>query len=284
LRRTKRVPLLLLGMMAVLFGITLNRPEPWAGWLQAFAEAGMVGALADWFAVVALFRHPLGLPIPHTAIVPRRKDEIGESLARFVAENFLHPDVVKAKLESINLAQRGAQWLKTEEGREQVVSTSVSILGWVSHAWKEEGVRKFLRRFSRHQIENIDFAPLLGNALDWLVQDGRHQKVLTQTLRYAVILLHDHRETIRGNVQQESPWWLPGFVDDKIVQQMLDRIESLLLQMSLDDDHPMRDEFDQALQRWAADLRHSPDLKSGAERIRQAALDNDDLQEDLYRL
>jgi uncharacterized membrane-anchored protein YjiN (DUF445 family) len=91
----KRLPLLLLALMAVLFAVTLERPEAWAGWLHAFAEAGMVGAFADWFAVVALFRHPMGIPIPHTAIIPKRKDEIGENLASFVAEHFLHPDVVR---------------------------------------------------------------------------------------------------------------------------------------------------------------------------------------------
>jgi uncharacterized membrane-anchored protein YjiN (DUF445 family) len=95
LKRMKRLPLLLLVLMVALFAVTLHRPEGWAGWLHAFAEAGMVGALADWFAVVALFRHPLGIPIPHTAIIPQRKNEIGDSLAQFVAEHFLHPEVVR---------------------------------------------------------------------------------------------------------------------------------------------------------------------------------------------
>jgi uncharacterized membrane-anchored protein YjiN (DUF445 family) len=106
LRRMKRVPLLLLFLMVVLFLVTQQRPELWAGWVHAFAEAGMVGALADWFAVVALFRHPLGIPIPHTAIIPRRKNEIGQSLARFIADHFLHPAVVRSKLESTNLAHK----------------------------------------------------------------------------------------------------------------------------------------------------------------------------------
>ena len=284
LRRMKRLPLFLLFLMLVLFLITRQRPEPWAGWVLAFAEAGMIGALADWFAVVALFRHPLGLPIPHTAIIPRRKNEIGASLARFVADNFLHPDAVQNKLESVNLAEKMAHWLQTNAGRERVVDSAVSLLSWMTGAWREQSVRRFVKRLSRDQIERLDLAPLLGRAMDWLLQDGRHQQVLTQALRYAVILLHDNRETIRGNVQRESPWWLPGFVDDRIVQQMLDRIETLLLQMSLDPDHPVRSDFDEVLQRWSSELRQSAELRRAAEAFKQAALENEALQEYLYEL
>jgi uncharacterized membrane-anchored protein YjiN (DUF445 family) len=270
--------------MFALFLLTFRRPEAWAGWVHAFAEAGMVGALADWFAVVALFRHPLGLPIPHTAIIPRRKNEIGLSLARFIADHFLHPSVVRQKLESINLAQTTAVWLQSASGHERVVQTMANLLGWMAGAWQESSVRQFVKRMSRGQIERLDVAPLMGNILDWLVQGGRHQQVLTQALRYAVILLHDHRETIRGNVQRESPWWLPGFIDDRIVQQMLNRIETLLLQMSLDPDHPVRADFDRILRDWAAQLRTSQELHRAAEEFKQAALENESLQDYLYGL
>jgi len=284
LRQTKRLPLLLLILMFALFLLTFRRPEGWAAWVHAFAEAGMVGALADWFAVVALFRHPLGLPIPHTAIIPRRKNEIGLSLARFIADHFLHPSVVQQKLESVNLAQKAAVWLQSPSGHERVVQTIANLLGWMAGAWQESSVRQFVKRMSRGQIERLDLAPLMGNILDWLVQGGRHQQVLTQALRYAVILLHDHRETIRGNVQRESPWWLPGFIDDRIVQQMLNRIETLLLQMSLDPDHPVRSDFDRILRDWADDLRTSKELHRAAEEFKRAALENENLQDYLYGL
>ena len=132
LRRMKRIPLLLLLLMAMLFAFTLNYPAPWAAWLHAFAEAGMVGALADWFAVVALFRHPLGLPIPHTAIIPNRKNDIGESMSRFVADHFLEPDVVRKKLQNTNLAVFVVGWLKSEKGQRSVEDLSAAVLRW---AW-----------------------------------------------------------------------------------------------------------------------------------------------------
>lgn len=280
----KRWPLLLLVLMAAVFLLTLNRPESWAGWAHAFAEAGMVGALADWFAVVALFRHPLGLPIPHTAIIPRRKDEIGLSLARFVAEHFLHPDVVRAKLQQSAMSAHLVTWLQSEAGRRRLVDTVLRFLRWGTGAWREDNVRAFLRRFTVQQLQRAEMGPLLSRLLEWLVQDGRHQDLLTQVLRYAVVILHDHREAIRGNVQQESPWWLPGFVDDRIVQQMLDRIENLLFQMALDPDHAMRAEFDQWLNQWISDLRSSPQLQKRIQEFKQAMLGNEDLQEYLFRI
>lgn len=280
----KRLPLLLLALMGVLFLLTLDRPEAWAGWLHAFAEAGMVGAIADWFAVVALFRHPLGIPIPHTAIIPKRKNEIGENLARFVADHFLHPDVVRAKLESANLASKTAMWLKSPAGHERVLDLALRVIQWVLGAMHEERVRHFIGRIGNRQLAGINLAPLLGRTLDWLVQDERHQEVLTQSLRYALVLLHDNRDVIRGNVQRESPWWIPGFVDDKIVVQMLDRIETLLLEMSLDPDHAMRGNFNRWILRWAGDLQSDPGYRDWGEQIKQSMLDNGDLQDYLYRL
>lgn len=284
LKRMKRLPLLLLVLMVALFAVTLHRPEGWAGWLHAFAEAGMVGALADWFAVVALFRHPLGIPIPHTAIIPQRKNEIGDSLAQFVAEHFLHPEVVRVKLQSVNLAKNVALWLRSPAGHDRVLDLGISLSRWMLGALHEDRVRRFISRLGGRQLAQLNLAPLMGRTLDWLVQDGRHQQVLTQSLRFAIVFLHDKRATIRGNVQKESPWWLPGFVDDKIVVQMLDRIETLLLEMSLDPDHPMRSDFNRWITQWADELQNSPQYQRWGEQLKQNLLENEDLQEYLFRL
>ncbi|MBT8054570.1 MAG: DUF445 domain-containing protein [Gammaproteobacteria bacterium] len=280
----KRLPLLLLALMAALFFITLNRPEAWAGWLHAFSEAGMVGAFADWFAVVALFRHPMGLPIPHTAIIPRRKNEIGDNLARFVAEHFLHPEVVRAKLLSTNLAGKTSEWLKSPAGHERVLDLGQRTARWLLEALHEERVRDFMVRLGSRQLAEVNLAPLLGRTLDWLVQDGRHQEVLTQSLRFALVMLHDNRDLIRGNVQRGSPWWMPGFVDDRILVQMLDRIETLLLEMSLDPDHPMRGDFNRWMVHWASELRHSPDYREWGDQIKQGLVENEGLQDYLSGL
>ncbi len=284
LRRMKRIPLLLLALMAVVFTFTLNHPATWATWLHAFAEAGMVGALADWFAVVALFRHPLGIPIPHTAIISSRKNDIGDSMARFVADHFLEPDVVRKKLENTNLADIVVIWLKSERGRSSVQGLTTAVLRWALAALHERRVRKFLSRLSSKQLATVSFAPLLGNTLEWLVRGNRHQQILTQVLRYSIVLVHDNHDAIRERVQRESPWWLPGFVDDRILQKMLERIEHQLFEMALDQDHPLRDQFNQWVQTLAKELKTSPAYRRLGDDLKQQLLANDELQDYLYAL
>ena len=284
LRRMKRIPLLLLCLMAVIFALTLHSPYAWAAWLHAFAEAGMVGALADWFAVVALFRHPLGLPIPHTAIIPNRKNDIGESMSRFVADHFLEPEVVRKKLQSTNLAAFVVNWLKSDKGRRSVEDLSVAVLRWALGALHEKRVRRFLSRLSSKQLANISLAPLLGNTLEWLVRGQRHQQILTQVLRYTIVQVHDNRDAIRDRVQKESPWWLPGFVDDRILKTMLERIEHQLFEMALDQDHHLRGQFNHWVQKLAQELKNSPEHRRLGDDLKQQLLDNDELQDYLYGL
>lgn len=280
----KILPLLLLALMAVLFAVTLGRPEAWAGWVNAFAEAGMVGALADWFAVVALFRHPLGIPIPHTAIVPRRKDEIGDSLARFVAEHFLHPEVVGRRLASVNLAAKAADWLNSPTGRTRAANLLAHIGRSLVGLLGDDEVRAFSGRLAARQLERVEPAPLLGRTVEWLIEDGRHQDVLTETLRVALATLHDNRDRIRHAVQKGSPWWMPGFVDDRIVVQLLDRIETLLLELSLDPDHTLRRDFDRWAQTRANDLQHSAAYRAWGERLKTDLAGNEALRDYLASL
>lgn len=284
LRRMKRIPLLLLFLMVLLFVLTLHRPESWAAWVHAFSEAGMVGALADWFAVVALFRHPMGIPIPHTAIIPTRKNELGDSMATFVADHFLDPRVVRVKLESVNLAACTVAWLQTGKGRDSVVDLATAIIRWALGALNEKRVRKFLSRLGRRQLANVSLAPLLGHTIEWLVRDGRHQQILTQSLQYSIVVISENRDLIREKVQQESPWWMPGFIDDRILKQMLERIETKLFEMALDPEHPLRTQFSDWLGRLAHRLKTSPEHRKTGEEFKQQILENETLQDYLYGL
>lgn len=284
LRRMKRIPLLLLFLMVLLFALTLHRPESWAAWVHAFSEAGMVGALADWFAVVALFRHPMGIPIPHTAIIPNRKNELGDSMARFVADHFLDPRVVRVKLESVNLAAYTVAWLQTGKGRASVVDLATAVIRWALGALNEKRVRKFLSRLGRRQLANVSLAPFLGHTIDWLVRDGRHQQILTQALQYSIVVISENRDLIRERVQQESPWWMPGFIDDRILKQMLERIETKLFEMALDPEHPLRVQFSSWLSRFAHQLKTSPEHRKTGDEFKQQILENETLQDYLYGL
>ena len=280
----KRLPLLLLLLMAVMFLATLNHPAAWAGWVHAFAEAGMVGALADWFAVVALFKHPLGLPIPHTAIIPRRKDELGDAMARFVSDHFLAPPAVRSKLESINLAALGVRWLQSDRGQERLSALVDAGIRWVLQALDEQRVRRFLARLTRQQLASLDLARTLGHTIDWLVRGQRHQDRLTQLLRYAIEVLNANRTLLRERVAEESPWWVPGFVDDRILRQVLDRVELRLLEMSLDPEHELRERFNEWLLQLAEELRTAPEHRRTGERLKRQLIENEELQDYLYGL
>jgi len=284
LRRMKRIPLLLLVLMAMLFVYTQHHPAEWAVWLHAFSEAGMVGALADWFAVTALFRHPLGIPIPHTAIIANRKNEIGKSMSRFVARHFLEPEVVRKKLQSVDLVGFAISWVNSEKGRHSIENLSATVLRWFLASLHETRVRRFLSRLSTRQLTQLNLSAWLGSTLQWLVRGGRHQQILTQILRYSIVVLHDKNEVIRDRVQQESPWWVPGFVDDRIMKKMLEKIETRLFEMTLDTDHPLREKFSEWVESLAYSFKHSAEHVRMGEELKRHLLENDELQDYLYGL
>jgi uncharacterized membrane-anchored protein YjiN (DUF445 family) len=279
LQRMKVIPLVLLLFMAGLYALSRNPDPAWLAWLNAFSEAAMVGALADWFAVTALFRHPMGIPIPHTAIIPRRKDEIGDSMAQFVADNFMEPAAIRGKLHSAGLSVRIAGWLSRPESRTRIASMCLRTMSWVMAAIGEAQVRQFIRRVGERNLQSMPLAPLAGKALEILTEHGRHQEILTQVLRFCIVMLHENREKIRGRVQQESPWWIPGFVDDKIVKQMLGRIETLLFEMSLDPDHEVRGRFNQHVTNLAVELQTSKEYLRMGEKIKNDMLQNEALHD-----
>lgn len=283
LQQMKRLPLLLLALMAALYVYSLGEADWWL-WLHAFAEAAMVGALADWFAVTALFRHPLGLPIPHTAIIAKRKDEIGASMASFVAENFLQAEVLSDRLKNRDLATLIINWLQQPTNRQKLVSNTLALSSWAMSMIGEERVRAFVHRLLQRQSANLDLAKAAGSTLEFLTKNDRHQEILTQTLRFGIVALNDNKERIRLKVQNESPWWMPGFVDDKIVGQLLDRIESLLFEMALDQEHELRQRFDLQLEKLIVELRESEDYRQLGEKIKQDFLENTSLQDYLLQL
>jgi len=279
----KRLPLILLLVMAVLYTLSWQQQGAWL-WLHAFSEAAMVGALADWFAVTALFRHPMGLPIPHTAIIARRKNEIGESMARFVAENFLQAEVLEKRLKSHDLAGIVISWLKQTDNRRKLIGNTLSLWSWLMAAVGEQRVRAFATRILQRQSSNIDVAKIAGQALEVMTSKGRHQEVFTQALRFAIVALSENEERIRNRVQHESPWWMPGFVDDKIVGQLLQRIETVLFEMALDPEHELRQRFDQQLEKLTKDLQTLPEYQLLGERIKKDFMQNDSIQEYLLQL
>ena len=240
----KQIPLLLLGAMALVFiwAQWLAPVQAWVGYVKSFAEAAMIGALADWFAVVALFRHPLGLPIPHTAIIPQRKNEIGESLGRFVADNFLTPDAVAQQLTGRPAAAALCRWsILHADGLADAV---LRMLSWLASAFQEPAYREFFARNVLARIEQLPTAGAAGRLLDLMARNSHHQSLFSELLRTLVGFLEDHKDSVREHMRRGSPWWIPEFVDQRIYDQMIDRVQQQLLALVLDPEHDLRAKFD----------------------------------------
>ena len=280
LRRMKRFATALLGAAAVLFVIarTQHSDPAWWGYVEAFAEAAMVGALADWFAVTALFRHPLGIPIPHTAIIPRRKDQIARSLGEFVESNFLSQEVVRDRLHGSAIGQRLGQWLaepqhaaKAADAVSDAVHTSLKVLD-------DSDVRAGLERAIDRRIRDTPVAPLAGRAIELGIEGDHHHRLLDTLLKGAQGFLADNKGVLRARVDEESPWWVPKSIDNKVFAKLYDGAERLLTEVQANPDHELRRSIEQRLVRFAQQLATDPALRAKGESLKEELLAHPDMR------
>jgi uncharacterized membrane-anchored protein YjiN (DUF445 family) len=247
---------------------------PWLGYVRATAEAAMVGGVADWFAITALFRRPLNLPIPHTAIIPTRKDRIGRTLGNFVQHNFLSHQVLGAKLEAAALSRRAAEWLRQPENSKAVTHQVAGVLRGASDVIRDEDVHALLDRSVVEPLRQVPIAPVLARGLTLLTVNDRHQQLLDQVIRGLSELVAANEGLIRRRIREESPWWIPDFVDDKLHDKVVAGIERTLLEVGADPAHPLRQQFDDRLAEWIVQLQESPEVMARAETIKQQILDH----------
>jgi uncharacterized membrane-anchored protein YjiN (DUF445 family) len=276
----------LLGLAAVVFvGASAFEAEfPWLGWVRATAEASLVGGLADWFAVTALFRHPLGLPIPHTAIVATRKERIGRILGNFVQNHFLSRDVVAANLRAVRPAARAAGWLSDPQNARQIARQVAGGLAKALEALPDNEVQALVQRVVSARLRATRVAPALGKTLALVLGDNRQEELLNVTVRLAAEAVLNNRELIRDRVRAETPWWVPPALDDKIYQKIIDAVERLLRDMVMDPAHPLRTAFDDAIRDFIERLQHSPDVIARAEAMKEEWLADSSVAELSARL
>jgi uncharacterized membrane-anchored protein YjiN (DUF445 family) len=281
LDRMKRRATGLLVLAAAVFGVALALESryPWLGYVRATAEAAMVGGVADWFAVTALFRQPLGLPIPHTAIIPARKDRIGTSLGGFVQRNFLSRDVVAARLERLRAGELLARWVSRPENARLIAKHVAAGLAGASNVLRDEEVRDLIDRNVVGRVRAVRVAPILGNVLALLTEGNRHQELLDRAIILVARFVSENEELIRDRIRAESPWWLPERVDDKIHDKIVGGIERTLQDVSADPDHPLRNRFDTALSEFIERLKSSPEVIARAESIKSDVLAHPAVQE-----
>ena len=276
----------LLALAGVVFLVAryFEATYPWMGFIRATAEASLVGGLADWFAVTALFRHPLGLPIPHTAIIQTRKDRIGRTIGNFVQNHFLARDVLIERLRGVRIAQRSARWLADAENSRRVARQVAAGMAKALDALPDADVRELVQQTVTDRLRAIRVAPALGQTLAVVLAGNRRQELLNEAVRIAAQAVDENRELVRQRVKEESPWWVPGIIDDKIYQRIVTAIERLLRDIGTDPNHPLRATFDNTLGGFIDRLQHSQDVIARAEALKEQWLRDPAFQELSSRL
>jgi uncharacterized membrane-anchored protein YjiN (DUF445 family) len=275
LRRMQAIATTLLLAMALVYLGTRFAPESWvwAPYLRAFAEAGMVGACADWFAVVALFRHPLGLPIPHTAVVPENKRRIGAALGRFIANNFLSPRVALARLASIDPVGIAAQWLEDERNAQAISTAAGRLVPHAIEALPQEAVAEWISVVARRGVEAVPVAPLASRGLAILWAQGAAQILLDQGLDFLEATLARNKATIVRQVRQQSSSWIPRWVDDMIATKVINGLAGTLKEMRAPN-HPWRAQAQARVATLIDALAHDPEMRAKGEELKREILDN----------
>lgn len=273
LRRMRTVALALLVAAAAVYLLTLDQ-DGVLGFVNAGAEASMVGAIADWFAVTALFRHPLGLPIPHTALIPRRKDELGKGLQDFVGENFLSEAVVRERITSARISGRVATWLGDEANARRVVvevaEVSVVGLGKV----RDEHVETLVREALVPRFHEEPISPLLGGLLSEALHDDLHHGLVDLALAELGGWLRENPDTVREVIGERAPWWTPDRLNDRVTARVHTEIVHWVDDIARDPHHRARVALDSLLRQLADDLLHDPDVQQRAEGLKDRLLDH----------
>ncbi|ANH40382.1 hypothetical protein I601_3985 [Nocardioides dokdonensis FR1436] len=272
LRRMRSVALGLLLLAAVVYALTREADGFW-GFVNAGAEASMVGAIADWFAVTALFRHPLGLPIPHTALIPRRKDDLGRGLQEFVGENFLQEAVVRERVGAAQVAARVAAWLAVPEHARRVVDEAAEVVAAGLDKVRDEHVRSLVEDalFPRFREEPI--SPLLGNLLTEAMRDDLHHGLVDLVLDELHGWLVDNPDTVTDVLGERAPWWAPQSVNERIVSRIHLELVRWVGDIRDDPRHRARAALDSVLAQLARDLIEDPGTRERAERLKDRLLD-----------
>src|SRR5215212_1532415 len=268
---------LLVLMAGVFFAARAFQPlYPGLGYLKAFAEAAMVGGLADWFAVTALFRHPLGLPIPHTAIIPRNKDRIGEALANFLKQNFLIPSVVARRMRNIDVAGATGRFLQTPAGEGTRIRAGASrLIADIFESLDDERLGGIVKGAISTRLRAMEISPLLGHTLASAINDDRHVPMLEAAIRWTARALDANEQLIREMVHKKANWVLKlAGLDAKLADAIIDGLRKLTAEMSTDPAHPVRIKVEQALAQLANDLQTRPETRDRVEAMKEQLLDN----------
>ena len=276
----KRVATGLFALVAAIFVVARLLAGSITGidYVEAFAEAAMVGALADWFAVTALFRHPLRLPIPHTAIIPNRKDQIGQSLGEFVEGNFLTRELLDERLADANVAARLGRWLSEPANTRRAANVCGDAVRGALEVADDESISRSIEAVVEGRIRSTEVAPLVGRAVDIGIAGGHLQRLLDSVLIGLVGFVDDNRATFRAQLETESPWWIPERIDDRIFDKIVNGMHRFIAEVAGNPDHHVRDSIDQRVRVLAERMRTDPVLIAKGEQLKAEVLAHPDVR------
>jgi uncharacterized membrane-anchored protein YjiN (DUF445 family) len=244
------------------------------GYVQAAAEASMVGGLADWFAVTALFRHPLRLPIPHTAIIPQKKDQIGAGLAGFVQQYFLTTEIIGERVAAAHIPQRIGEWLAEPTHARRLAEELSSAIGGMATVLRDDELRDSVAAFADRRLRETELSPLLARVIDAVCDAGQHQRALSSLLRGTRTFLDQNRAVFRRRLGEESPEWVPDWVDERVFNKGFTLLQGFLADVIADPEHALRRGFDEQLRAFAVRLRTDPEQIAKVEASKVELLDH----------
>lgn len=247
------------------------------GFVRAASEAALIGGIADWFAVTALFRHPLGIPIPHTALIPRSKDEIGQGLAEFVHQNFLEPSNLRDWIANADVAGRVGAWLEEPEHSTLAARRMIEAAATMSEPINDSRLATLITETSLDWAGETEITPILSLVVDSWLRQGRLAESVEATLRVADVILVENVDRFRETFTSSSPWWVPSFVDEMVFDRIVRAFRLLVVEVTEDRDHPVRDDIERIITKLADDLRHSPELAASIEEAKKGILESPEL-------
>jgi uncharacterized membrane-anchored protein YjiN (DUF445 family) len=276
----RRATALLAGVTALFVAVTAAGVHgTLLGYVQAGAEAAMVGGVADWFAVTALFRHPLGLPIPHTALIVERKDQFGATLGQFVVENFLNADVLVDRIRAVGLASRLAAWLGNEENAARFAGHAADVVVTLAGTLRDEDVQSALTAEVTRAASRVDVAPLAGRVVGVMIAGGHHAELFAGFVSAADRYLADHYDELKERFESEAPRWLPDAVYGRAFDRLHARLRERLAAMAADPEDDARQQFDQWIAGLPERLQTSPELRERGESIKRELLASSGLRD-----
>jgi uncharacterized membrane-anchored protein YjiN (DUF445 family) len=267
LRRMRVVAVGLLLFAATVYLLTLGE-DGFLGFVNAGAEASMVGAIADWFAVVALFKHPLGIPVPHTALIPKRKEMLGRGLEEFVGENFLQDEVVRTRVLAAEPARKAGNWLAQEPNARRVIVEGAELLRLGVERIKDQDVADFVNTVLVPRFLAEPISPLAGSLLKEIVADGAHHGVVDVVLEEAHRWLSRNESTFYEVVAERAPWWAPEALNEKVIHRLHTELVAWLDDILRDPHHRTREALDRLLDELAEGLLHDADTIDRMERFK----------------